>query len=238
MDDMSEKVSGVEMGTSASSRAHYTMLCASRDPFRVARFESVIFLNDFDERHTTPATTTTVCPSEVCLRGRRHYPRRVLPSSGPELLYSRYLVQFLSIRLVNKRTRVKLSPEPLDLTPIPNKGQLFVVASTLGWFVAIIRSNTGLGMFIISRSWPFSTPPFKLLFPRPFPTSGHTSLLRIQTLTMPFNRSERSPSPMSPQITFFLPSTTQGSLSALHMAQSLCLKLPPYAHQVIMKSPH
>jgi nucleoporin NUP159 len=57
--------------------------------------------------------------------------------------------QFLSIRLVNKRTRAKLSPEPLDLTPIPNKGQLFVVASALGWFVAIIRSNTGLGAFIV-----------------------------------------------------------------------------------------
>ena len=54
--------------------------------------------------------------------------------------------QFLSIRLVNKRTRVRLSPEPLDLSSIPNKGQLFVVAGTLGWFVAIVRSSTGLGM--------------------------------------------------------------------------------------------
>ncbi|KAH9958575.1 hypothetical protein BC827DRAFT_1377594 [Russula dissimulans] len=53
---------------------------------------------------------------------------------------------FLSIRLVNKRTRAKLSPEPLDLTPIPNKGQLFVVASILGWFVAIIRTDTGLAL--------------------------------------------------------------------------------------------
>ncbi|KAI0297266.1 hypothetical protein B0F90DRAFT_1918788 [Multifurca ochricompacta] len=53
---------------------------------------------------------------------------------------------FLSVRLVNKRTRIKLSPEPLDLTPIPNKGQLFVVASTLEWFVAIIRLNAGLAL--------------------------------------------------------------------------------------------
>ncbi|KAH9057852.1 hypothetical protein EDB87DRAFT_1792581 [Lactarius vividus] len=53
---------------------------------------------------------------------------------------------FLSIRLVNKRTRVKISPEPLDLSSIPNKGQLFVVAGTLGWFVAIIRSGTGLAL--------------------------------------------------------------------------------------------
>ncbi|KAH9038586.1 hypothetical protein EDB84DRAFT_1437153, partial [Lactarius hengduanensis] len=53
---------------------------------------------------------------------------------------------FLSIRLVNKRTRVKLSPESLDLSSIPNKGQLFVVAGTLGWFVAIVRSSTGLAL--------------------------------------------------------------------------------------------
>ncbi|KAH9029821.1 hypothetical protein EDB85DRAFT_2147072 [Lactarius pseudohatsudake] len=53
---------------------------------------------------------------------------------------------FLSIRLVNKCTRVKLSPEPLNLSSIPNKGQLFVVAGTLGWFVAIVRSNTGLDL--------------------------------------------------------------------------------------------
>jgi nucleoporin NUP159 len=59
-----------------------------------------------------------------------------------------YSSQFLSIRLVNKRTRVRLSQEPLDLTSFPNKGQLFVVASTLGWFVAIVRSSTGFGMFI------------------------------------------------------------------------------------------
>ncbi|KAH8976989.1 hypothetical protein EDB86DRAFT_3093628 [Lactarius hatsudake] len=39
--------------------------------------------------------------------------------------------------VVNKRTRVKLSQESLDLSSIPNKGQLFVVAGTLGWFVAI-----------------------------------------------------------------------------------------------------
>jgi hypothetical protein len=73
---------------------------------------------------------------------------------GLPIAWNRYThtpSQFLSIRLVNKRTRAKLSPEPLDLTPIPNKGQLFVVASTLGWFVAIIRSSTGLGMFSLPR---------------------------------------------------------------------------------------
>jgi hypothetical protein len=40
--------------------------------------------DDSDERHTTPTTTTTVRLSKVCLRGRRHHPRRVLPFSGLE----------------------------------------------------------------------------------------------------------------------------------------------------------
>ncbi|KIM84780.1 hypothetical protein PILCRDRAFT_817577 [Piloderma croceum F 1598] len=46
---------------------------------------------------------------------------------------------FLSLRLLNKRTRVRLSPEPLDLQPLPGRGQLFSVANLKGWFVAAIR---------------------------------------------------------------------------------------------------
>jgi hypothetical protein len=48
-------------------------------------------------------------------------------------------IQFLSLRLLNKRTRVRLSPEPLDLQPLPGRGQLFAVANLKGWFVAAIR---------------------------------------------------------------------------------------------------
>lgn len=126
----------------------------------------------------------------------------------------RYLSQLWSIRLVNKRTRAKLSPEPLDLTPIPNKGQLFVVASTLGWFVAIIRSSTGLGMFPLLTSYPFSTHPSKHLLPHHLRISGLTYLLWIQTLTMPFSRNGRSPSLLSPQIISFSRSMILGSLLA------------------------
>jgi nucleoporin NUP159 len=43
---------------------------------------------------------------------------------------------------LNKRTRVKLSPEPLDLQPLPGKGQLFAVANSKGWFVAAIRDGS------------------------------------------------------------------------------------------------
>ena len=59
-------------------------------------------------------------------------------------------IAVLDDKLVNKLTRSKLSPEPLNLTPIPNKAQLFVVVSTSGWFVAIIRSSTGLGTLSLS----------------------------------------------------------------------------------------
>lgn len=47
--------------------------------------------------------------------------------------------QFLSLRLLNKRSRVRLSPEPLDLQSLPGKCQLFAVANSKGWFVASIR---------------------------------------------------------------------------------------------------
>ncbi|KAF7967280.1 hypothetical protein HWV62_34989 [Athelia sp. TMB] len=49
-------------------------------------------------------------------------------------------VNFLSLRLLNKRCRVRLSPESLDLQPIPGKCQLFSVANSKGWFVAAVRN--------------------------------------------------------------------------------------------------
>lgn len=51
------------------------------------------------------------------------------------------LLQFLSLRLLNKRARVRLSPEPLDLQPIPGKAQWFSVANSRGWFAAAIRNS-------------------------------------------------------------------------------------------------
>jgi len=115
---------------------------------------AIRYLNDRHERDTTTTAPIAVRLSKVCRRGRRHNPGRAFPYflSYFVVVLRHDISQFFSIRLVNKRTRAKLSPEPLDLTPIPNKGQLFVVASALGWFVAIIRSNTGLGTFIVRRS--------------------------------------------------------------------------------------
>ena len=121
--------------------------------------------------------------------------------------------QFLSIRLVNKRTRVKLSPEPLDLSSVPNKGQLFVVAGTLGWFVAIVRSSTGLGMLFFRCTSPFLTP-FKPSFPRHLRICDLNYPLRTLSLTTPSNLSGQFPSLLSPRITSFSHAMTPGWWSA------------------------
>ncbi|KAG1750246.1 hypothetical protein EDB19DRAFT_2022507 [Suillus lakei] len=51
---------------------------------------------------------------------------------------------FLVLRQLNKRARVRLSPEPINLSPIPGRASLFAVANSRGWFAAVARdSNSG-----------------------------------------------------------------------------------------------
>lgn len=50
--------------------------------------------------------------------------------------------QFLALRLLNKRARVRLSPEQLDLDPLPGQARLFAVANSKGCFVAIARDSS------------------------------------------------------------------------------------------------
>ncbi|KIJ66805.1 hypothetical protein HYDPIDRAFT_186428 [Hydnomerulius pinastri MD-312] len=57
---------------------------------------------------------------------------------------------FLALRLLNKRARVRLSPEPIDLSPIPGKACLFAVANSKGWFTAITRDASGGSALILS----------------------------------------------------------------------------------------
>ena len=49
------------------------------------------------------------------------------------------------LRLLNRRARVKLSPEHLDLDVLPGKGELFAVANALGGgcFAAVTRGPGG-----------------------------------------------------------------------------------------------
>ncbi|KAI0350061.1 hypothetical protein OH77DRAFT_1514617 [Trametes cingulata] len=47
---------------------------------------------------------------------------------------------FLALRLLNKRSRLRLSPQPLDLDALPGRGRLFAVANRAAWFAAAIRN--------------------------------------------------------------------------------------------------
>ncbi|KAI6117162.1 hypothetical protein EDD16DRAFT_1018720 [Pisolithus croceorrhizus] len=58
--------------------------------------------------------------------------------------------QFLALRLLNKRTRVRLSPESIDLSAVPGKLSLFAVANARGWFVAVTRDASGQSALILS----------------------------------------------------------------------------------------
>ncbi|KII89617.1 hypothetical protein PLICRDRAFT_557766 [Plicaturopsis crispa FD-325 SS-3] len=48
---------------------------------------------------------------------------------------------FLSFKLLNKRARVRLSPQTLDLDAFPGKAHLFCVANSKGWFASAARNN-------------------------------------------------------------------------------------------------
>ncbi|KAI6000392.1 hypothetical protein F5J12DRAFT_845835, partial [Pisolithus orientalis] len=58
--------------------------------------------------------------------------------------------QSLALRLLNKRTRVRLSPDPIDLSAAPGKVSLFAVANARGWFVAATRDASGQSALILS----------------------------------------------------------------------------------------
>ncbi|KAG1781790.1 hypothetical protein EV702DRAFT_607413 [Suillus placidus] len=55
---------------------------------------------------------------------------------------------FLVLRQLNKRARVRLSQESINLSPIPGRASLFAVANSRGWFAAVARdSNSGTSMY-------------------------------------------------------------------------------------------
>lgn len=53
------------------------------------------------------------------------------------------IFQFLNLRLLNKRSRARLSPKPLDLSVFETKGNYFVVSNLKGWFAAITLDAGG-----------------------------------------------------------------------------------------------
>lgn len=52
-------------------------------------------------------------------------------------------LQFLALRLLNKRARVRLSSNSIKLDSIPGRGVLFAVANSSGLFVAATCDATG-----------------------------------------------------------------------------------------------
>ena len=61
----------------------------------------------------------------------------------PSSAHTAPFLQFLALRLLNKRSRLRLSPQPVELDAIPGKGRLFAVNNTRGWFVAATRNVDG-----------------------------------------------------------------------------------------------
>src|SRR5258707_14209534 len=83
------QVTEAKRTSNASSRAYYMRRALSRSRSIHAR---VLVLNNFNERHTTPTTTTTIRLSKDRIGGRRHYPRCVLPSNGlPGIVILRHI---------------------------------------------------------------------------------------------------------------------------------------------------
>ncbi|KAH9902536.1 hypothetical protein C8Q73DRAFT_634146 [Cubamyces lactineus] len=57
---------------------------------------------------------------------------------------------FLALRLLNKRSRLRLSPQPLDLDSYPTKARLFAVANRAGWFAVATRNSDGSYALVVS----------------------------------------------------------------------------------------
>ena len=66
-----------------------------------------------------------------------------IASSRFDISYTRSPVQFLALKLLNKRSRLRLSPEPIHLGPFPSKGRLFVISNACRWFSAAISNADG-----------------------------------------------------------------------------------------------
>lgn len=63
----------------------------------------------------------------------------VLPTAVTDFKF----VESLALRLLDKRARVRLSPEPIDLSSVTGKPSLFAVANTKGLFAAVISNSGG-----------------------------------------------------------------------------------------------
>ncbi|KAH9848407.1 hypothetical protein C2E23DRAFT_889067 [Lenzites betulinus] len=80
---------------------------------------------------------------------------RLQPAPHPQLQRtsreaSENEAEFLALRLLNKRSRLRLSPQPIDLDALPGRPRLFAVANRAGWFAAAIRNTDGTHALALS----------------------------------------------------------------------------------------
>ncbi|KAI0784456.1 hypothetical protein C8Q75DRAFT_736064 [Abortiporus biennis] len=55
---------------------------------------------------------------------------------------------FLALRLLNKRARVRLSKEPINLDALPGRGNLFATGNHVGYFAAVTTSSGTYGLIV------------------------------------------------------------------------------------------
>ncbi|KAL5526008.1 hypothetical protein ACEPAG_7346 [Sanghuangporus baumii] len=79
----------------------------------------------------------------------------IQPPPLPEVTWTTVNAQekdadFLKLRLLNKRTRARISHQPLDLNVHEGKGAYLVVSNLKGWFAAIARNAQGQSQLVFS----------------------------------------------------------------------------------------
>lgn len=61
----------------------------------------------------------------------------------PRCTNCRSVLQFLSIKLVNNKARIRISSSIIPLDTLPSRAQLFTSSNTRGWFFAITYGGPG-----------------------------------------------------------------------------------------------
>lgn len=89
------------------------------------------------------ATSINVQRSSVSAEGKEAGVRYTCQSTHlAQSTYRAARFQFLTFNYLNKHARVRVSPQPLDLSGVPGKANFFVVSNAYGWFAAVTRSVT------------------------------------------------------------------------------------------------
>jgi hypothetical protein len=62
------------------------------------------------------------------------------------------LGQFLSLRLLNKRGRVRLSTQSIDYSRLPGKSSLLAIGNQKGFLAAAVRTENGNCKYLLTFS--------------------------------------------------------------------------------------